>query len=84
MYYIYVLQSQDNSERFYLGFTSDLEKRLISHNSGKNISTRGSQWELVYYEAYTTEYYARYRERRLKRNRRMKQFLLARIGESLK
>ena len=84
MYYIYVIRDRDNSDRYYLGYTSNLENRLTSHNNGENRSTRGIKWELVYYEAYKNEYYARERERVLKRNRRMKQFLLSRIRESLK
>lgn len=34
-YYVYVLQSESNSERFYTGFTDDLESRLKTHNQGK-------------------------------------------------
>jgi predicted GIY-YIG superfamily endonuclease len=37
-FYVYVLISeQDNS--WYIGFTSDLEKRFSEHNSGKTITT---------------------------------------------
>jgi putative endonuclease len=33
-YYVYILQSEVEPERFYTGFTEDLEARLKSHNSG--------------------------------------------------
>jgi putative endonuclease len=33
-YYVYILQSETNQERFYTGFTEDLVSRLKSHNSG--------------------------------------------------
>lgn len=33
-YYVYILQSESNQERFYTGFTEDLDSRLKSHNSG--------------------------------------------------
>ncbi len=33
-YYVYVLQSEIDQERFYTGFTEDLNARLKSHNSG--------------------------------------------------
>ena len=33
--YVYILQSQTNSSRFYVGFTEDLKDRLRRHNSGE-------------------------------------------------
>ena len=33
-YYVYILQSVIDHERFYTGFTEDLNSRLKSHNSG--------------------------------------------------
>jgi putative endonuclease len=83
MYYVYVLQSTRNSERFYLGSTTDLRERLKSHNRGENKATRGSQWQLVYYEAYLTLASARDREHRLKHDGRAKRYLMQRIKASL-
>ena len=50
MYYVYVLQSiKDKS--CYTGFTSDLGRRIIEHNSGQQVSTKGHvPYRLVYYE----------------------------------
>ena len=49
-YYVYILRSKFDS-KFYTGFTSDLEKRLAEHNSGKVASTRRRiPFEIVYYE----------------------------------
>ena len=79
MYYIYVIQNLDNSEDFYLGFSRDLRRRVRSHNSGKNASTKGKKWRLVYYEAYSSESVARNRERKLKHDGRVKRFLMQRI-----
>ena len=84
MYYVYVLQSTDDPERFYLGCTGDLKQRVRSHNQGENRATRGSQWKLVYYEAYTTLAAARRREYRLKHNGKAKASLMRRIKESLR
>ena len=49
-YCVYVLISEkDNS--WYIGYTSDIEKRLSYHNSGKTITTnRKKPWNLLYYE----------------------------------
>jgi putative endonuclease len=50
-YYTYVLESK-KSEELYIGYTTDLKRRFVEHNLGKNISTkRYMPWKLVYYEA---------------------------------
>jgi predicted GIY-YIG superfamily endonuclease len=38
-YYTYILESEKIPNRFYTGFTKDLESRLKSHNHGKNPHT---------------------------------------------
>ena len=84
MFYVYVLQNVVEPEKFYLGSTRDLRKRLESHNQGENRATRGHQWELVYYEAYISDKAARKREQTLKQHGKVKQSLMQRIRESLK
>ena len=44
MYYVYILENNLN-KNWYIGYTSDLRRRLIEHNSGKS-------WKLIYYESY--------------------------------
>jgi putative endonuclease len=39
MWFVYVLKSV-NKSFIYIGYTSDLERRLSEHNSGNNQSTR--------------------------------------------
>ena len=34
-YYVYILQSQAEPERYYTGFTDNIENRLKAHNSGQ-------------------------------------------------
>jgi putative endonuclease len=54
IFYVYVLRNQQGI--LYKGFTSDLEKRILEHNSGKNIYTRFNKpWDLVYKEEFTTK-----------------------------
>lgn len=66
MYFVYVLQSQKHG-RYYIGSTSDLDKRLARHNQGKNISTRpGIPWTLVYQEPFQTRQDAYRREMQMK------------------
>ena len=65
MYYFYVIES-DLGELYY-GSTNDLKRRLEEHQAGKSFTTKGSDWTLVYYEAYRAEADAREREQRVKR-----------------
>jgi len=66
MYYVYILYSLKD-KKFYKGFTSDLKRRLLEHNSGKNTSTVYRRpLKLVYYEAYLIKKDAEFREKYLK------------------
>jgi len=66
MYYIYVLLSLKD-RKLYIGFTSDLRTRYRNHQSGYVTSTKEHRpLELIYYEAYQSEFEARRRERYLK------------------
>jgi putative endonuclease len=66
MHYVYVLLSLKD-EKFYIGFTNDLERRLKEHNSGKNISTKSRlPLKLLYYEAHLSKKDAARRERYFK------------------
>ncbi|MFO7841503.1 MAG: GIY-YIG nuclease family protein, partial [Fidelibacterota bacterium] len=39
MYFTYILYSE-TSDRYYIGYTSDLSKRLEKHNNGNSRSTK--------------------------------------------
>ena len=67
MYSVYVLHSEKYN-KIYIGYSSDLENRLLSHNK---LSTKG--WtikyrprKLIYSEIYTDKLKAMERERQLK------------------
>ena len=81
MYFVYVIQNEINE--MYIGYTSDIEARLKSHNSGMNTSTKGHIWKYVYYEAYLSEKDARQREMKLKQHGQSKRFLKERIQNSI-
>ncbi len=56
MFYTYILRSEQNPERFYYGFSSDLKKRLKVHNQGGNVSTKtGLPWTLAWYGGFESE-----------------------------
>ena len=80
MYYMYVLKSVE-SEDYYVGYSSDLRKRVDQHKARQSrFGKQHREIELIYYEAYLTEKSARNREQKLKRNRRMKQLLIERLS----
>ncbi|OGU82938.1 MAG: hypothetical protein A2315_00775 [Ignavibacteria bacterium RIFOXYB2_FULL_35_12] len=66
MFFVYVLWS-DKLKKRYVGFTSNLLKRLSQHNQGKSTFTKnGTPWALIYSEEFKTEPEARQREKFLK------------------
>jgi putative endonuclease len=51
----------------YVGYTTDLRKRLQEHNRGLNFSTKPYRpWRLIHFEAYLNENDAKRRENYLK------------------
>lgn len=78
--YVYVLGAEDDSPagklRTYVGWTSDLQRRLDQHNAGTGArATRGRQWRLLYVERYFTRPDAMSREWHLKRERKFRNAL---------
>lgn len=67
MFYVYIIRSEKNS-KYYVGYTSNIVNRLISHNKGNNRSTKiGRPWKLILSEEYKTRTEAWKRERQIKR-----------------
>ena len=50
MFYVYVLRS--DAGKFYIGYSSDLRRRMKEHQSRRVLTTKSAHYELVYYEAY--------------------------------
>ena len=65
MYYAYTLK-QTNKNKFYVGYTGNLRRRLIEHNSGENTSTRSRTWEIYCYFAFEFKELAKNFEKYLK------------------
>jgi putative endonuclease len=80
-FFVYVLGSQRKDDRrTYVGWTTDLERRLRQHNSGVGAkSTRGREWLLLYSESCTTRNEAMSLEWHLKRDKKFR----ARLRESI-
>ena len=65
----------------YVGYTSDLKKRITLHNTSRGAKfTRGRKWKLIYKEKYGSKKEAISREYYIKKNRTFRN----KIKENLK
>ncbi|WP_240628100.1 GIY-YIG nuclease family protein [Flavobacterium anhuiense] len=63
---VYILFSESKN-RYYIGFTSNLEERLIRHNQkSKGFTGNANDWKVVYTENYETKEDANKRELQIK------------------
>ncbi len=77
-YFVYILVSiSTNKKKTYVGYTNNLEKRLISHNSNKGAkSTRGYKWELIFKKKFLLKSKAMSYEYKLKKDRKKRTSIL--------
>jgi len=81
MYYTYIIKSKKDG-KIYTGSTQDLRKRLLQHNQGKSMYTKGKgPFEIIYYEACLIKEKSRSRELYLKSGMG-KRYLKNRLGAS--
>ncbi len=65
-YYVYILLSKKDGKH-YIGSTTNVEKRLLYHNTGKQKSTKYRiPFELIYHEKYDDKKIALQREKQIK------------------
>jgi len=65
-----MLKSLDKKNITYVGYTSDIKKRITIHNLGKGAKfTRGRRWRLIYKEKFSSKKEAISREYYIKKNR---------------
>jgi len=77
--YVYLLRSKQNG-KFYVGWTTNLKRRLDEHNRSKYYYTKSrGPWDLIYYEVFPSIQEAKKREKTLKNNPRM-MFLFKKRG----
>lgn len=76
MYYVYLIQSMKDN-KFYIGQTADVVKRLARHNSGQVTSTKSRRpFKLIGFEVYKTRDEARWAEYFMKKHSdRKKKFI---------
>jgi putative endonuclease len=72
-FYVYMLKLKSIKPITYVGYTNDLKKRIILHNSGKGAKfTRGRKWVLIYSEIFKSKSEAISREYYIKNNRTLR------------
>jgi len=83
MFYVYILNNRKVG-KLYIGYTSDLRRRLKEHNAGRVHTTRvfGKDVELIYYEAYKDKQDAEDREKSFKKSGSVYNGLVKRIKRS--
>jgi len=65
-FYTYILESEE-TRKLYIGQTSDIDKRLMRHNSGQSRYTKGKgPWKLLYSVSFETRTEAILMEKKLK------------------
>tara|TARA_X000001036_G_C20031813_1_gene543043 strand:- start:225 stop:494 length:270 start_codon:yes stop_codon:yes gene_type:complete len=71
-YCVYILINTDKKPFYtYVGYTNNLNKRLILHNKSKGAKfTRGRLWELIYKKKYKTKQEALKNEYKLKKDKK--------------
>ena len=70
-FFVYlIINIKNNKSTSYVGYTSNLKKRILSHNKSKGAKfTRGRKWTLIYKRCYKTKSVAMKNEYLLKKNR---------------
>ena len=82
MFYTYILQSETDSS-YYIGYTSNLHRRLEEHNGGLSPHTSHKRpWRLVYFEYFEEKTHAIRRELFLKRMK-SRDFVLRLVKEMI-
>jgi putative endonuclease len=71
-YIVYIIYSS-SLDKYYVGYTTDLPKRLIEHNSGISTYTaRSTDWIVKYTQTYLDRESAMRREREIKNKKSRK------------
>ncbi len=73
-YFVYMLLAKRKGKFIsYVGYTSDIDKRLNKHNNSKGAKfTKGSLWKLIYHKKYTDKKLAMKDEYKLKKDYKLR------------
>jgi len=82
MFIVYIIYSE-SSDRYYVGYCTDIERRIDKHNAGSTPSTKPYRpWILVYFEEYNSKKEAIKREKQIKKQKSKKYIerLIQKVG----
>jgi putative endonuclease len=72
MYYVYIIYSL-KLNRYYVGYTEDLDKRLYQHNKGfSSFTSKANDWQLKFKQPFDTRESAILREKEIKNKKSRK------------
>ena len=77
-YYVYLLKSiSPGISKTYAGYSVDVNKRLIKHNSNNGAkSTRGYKWKIIYQKKFATKSAAMSYEHKIKKDKVLRKRIL--------
>ena len=76
-YYVYIIIIKKiNRYITYVGYTKNLKKRILLHNSSKGAKfTKGNKWYLIYKKTYNSNIIAMQEEYKLKKNYKLRSII---------
>ena len=76
-YYVYLIKATNYGiNKSYVGYTNNLKARIEKHNNNKGAkSTKGYNWELLFYKKFKTKNKAMSYEYRLKKNYKLRKII---------
>ena len=76
-FYVYMLINNQNDKIIsYVGWTNNLEQRILKHNSGAGAKfTRGRKWKIIYSKKYNSKSKALREEYKLKKNQKKRKII---------
>ena len=77
-HYVYMIQTTNSyKSKTYVGYSTNPQKRLLTHNSNKGAkSTKGHNWKLIYVKKFKNRSEALSYEYYLKRDRIMRKIII--------
>ena len=77
-YFVYLLKSiTPGINKTYAGYSSNVQKRLIKHNSNTGAkSTRGYKWKIIYQKKFKTKSEAMSYEHKIKKDKILRKKIL--------
>ena len=82
-YFTYMLKSiSPGIKKTYVGYTNDIRKRLIKHNSNTGAkTTKGYKWRVIFFKKFKNKNEAMSYEYKLKKNRYLRRQILNNLKE---